>query len=303
MREIGTVPNARDAQRLADYLLTLGIRSRVDAKEDGSSIWVYDEDQRERGRLELEQFLIAPSDARYEQATQQARRLEREAAAREKRYSKNVIDMRDRWDTGRLGRRPVTMSLVAISCGVALIYGFGNSAEGIVRLSELWFRIPVVADGHVLGFAPLSATLQGQLWRLVTPIFIHMFPMHLLFNMFATIDLGSQVELRLGTWRMLAMVLLIAIVSNVSQNWWVGPNFGGMSGVAYGLFGYIWIRSRTDPTSGFFMHPTTVMVMMLWLILCYVGFFGSVANAAHTGGLAMGAALAFAPTIWRRLNL
>ena len=194
------------------------------------------------------------------------------------------------------------MALVAISCGVALAFGFGEGAAGIVRLSDLWFRVPVIADGHVLDFASLSATLQGQLWRLVTPIFIHMFPMHLVFNMFATVDLGSQIESRIGSWRMAGMVLLIAIVSNCGQDWWDGPLFGGMSGVAYGLFGYIWIRGRIEPASGFFMQPTTVMVMMVWLVLCYTGMLGAVANAAHTFGLAAGAALAFVPSAWRRLS-
>ena len=51
MRQIGTVPQAGDAQRLADYLLTLGIRCRVDARAgEPSAIWVFDEDHRDQAQ-------------------------------------------------------------------------------------------------------------------------------------------------------------------------------------------------------------------------------------------------------------
>ena len=196
----------------------------------------------------------------------------------------------------------MTILLVALSCAVALTSGFGDRADGIERLSELWFTPPVIVDGRLLGFGYLSATLQGQWWRLVTPIFIHMFLLHLVFNMFATIDLGSQVEMRLGSWRMAGMVLAIAVVSNLCQYLYDGPLFGGMSGVAFSLFGYIWIKSRVEPASGFYMHQTTVMVMLVWFVLCFTPVLGGVANGAHAAGLATGALMACVPVAWRRLR-
>jgi GlpG protein len=303
MREIGTIPEARDAQRLADYLLTLGIRSRVDALPQGASIWVYDEDQREQARQELGQFLSNPADPRYDEASRQARLLERQAAAQEKKYRKNVVDLRGRWDSPGAGRRPVTISLVAISCAVALLIGFGNSNEHIAALGELWITPPVVVDGHFLGFTGILATFRGEWWRLVTPIFIHMAPLHLIFNMFYTVDLGSQIEFRLGSGKTAAMVVVIAVASNLCQYYVAGPNFGGMSGVVYGLFGYIWIRGRLDPASGFFLHPTTVTVMLVWFALCFTPAIGQVANGAHAAGLGMGMLLAVAPIVRKRLAI
>jgi GlpG protein len=302
MRQIGTVGSARDAERLTDYLLTKGIRCRVDSSDGAAAIWVYDEDQRDEATRELGAFNEHPTDPRYDEASRQARELERKAAADEKRYRKNVVELRTRWDSRTAGRRPVTILLVALSCAVAVTLGFGGAESGIERLSELWFTPPVFVDQRLLGFAYLSATLRGQWWRLVTPIFIHMSLLHLVFNMFWTIDLGSQIELRRGSWRMLGIVLAIAVFSNLGEYWWSSsPQFGGMSGVVYGMFGYLWIKSRIDAAAGFFMHPTTVIVMMLWFVLCLTGAVGSVANGAHAAGLATGALMALLPTAWRRL--
>ncbi len=198
MRQIGTVPQARDAQRLADYLLTLGIRCRIDAQEGGAAIWVYDEDQRDQARHALEEFLAQPTDPRYDEAARQARALERASAVQEKQYRKNVVDLRNRWDVRGSGRRPVTLALVGISCAVTLMFGFGDHAESVARLADLWITPPVI-NGPLIYFESLSATLEGQWWRLVTPIFIHMSAMHLLFNMFWTFDLGTMIELRVGS--------------------------------------------------------------------------------------------------------
>jgi GlpG protein len=307
MRQIGTVPQARDAQRLADYLLTLGIRCRVDAQEGGTSVWVYDEDQREPARRALDEFLAHPDDPRYDEAARQARALERAAATQEKQYRKNVVDLRNRWQGPGSRRRPVTIALVALSCAVVFMFGFGDQADSVARLADLWITPPVFIDGRV-GLEPLTSTLDGQLWRLVTPIFIHMSAMHLLFNMFWIFDLGTMIELRIGSWRTAGMVLAIAVLSNLGEYWWdvqrhQAPFFGGMSGVVYGLFGYIWIRGRMDPMSGFYLQPSTVTIMLAWFFLCFTPLLGHVANGAHAAGLASGMAFAYGPVLWRQRRL
>jgi GlpG protein len=306
MRQIGIVPQGRDAQRLADYLLTLGIRSRVDAQDSGSAIWVYEEDQRTQAQSALEEFLKNPADPRYDEAARQARALERANAAQERQYRKNAIDMRSRWDNRGGGRRPITVALVSISCGVALFMGFGAPASNIVKLSELWIT-PVVVFGNALSFLPISATLRGEWWRLITPIFIHMSAVHLLFNMFATFDLGSLVEFRIGSLRTAGLVVVIAVLSNLGEYFWdayrgMPPYFGGMSGVAYGLFGYIWIRGRLDPMSGFLLSSGTVMMMLFWFFLCFTPAMSNIANGVHAVGLVTGMFLAYAPHAWRGLR-
>ena len=69
----------------------------------------------------------------------------------------------------------------------------------------------------------------------------------------------------------------------------------GMSGVVFGLFGYVWMKSKFFPQEGFFIHPNTVVLMVLWFFLCMTPMIGGIANYAHSFGLVMGMILAFVP--------
>jgi GlpG protein len=73
-----------------------------------------------------------------------------------------------------------------------------------------------------------------------------------------------------------------------------------MSGVLYGLFGYVWMKSRYEPTAELYIHPNTVVLMMLWLVICMLGLMGPIANWAHGIGLAVGIIIGIAPYAWRQ---
>src|SRR6185437_5682340 len=81
------------------------------------------------------------------------------------------------------------------------------------------------------------------------------------------------------------------------------PNFGGMSGVVYGLFGYDWMKARFHPELGLSIDPTNIIIMMVWFFLCMTPLMDSilgsgVANAAHAGGLIAGMLIGYVPTLW-----
>jgi hypothetical protein len=110
---------------------------------------------------------------------------------------------------------------------------------------------------------------------------------------------------RLGVDSPLLRSLLIAdpfssSLSNLAQFFVRGPIFGGMSGVIYGLFGYIWIRGRFDPASGLFLPQTTVTMMIIWFILCAVNVIPNVANYAHGAGLLLGMAWGYLSSLHHR---
>lgn len=176
----------------------------------------------------------------------------------------------------------VTTSLIVVCLVVALGSGMG-SAMG--TLHPLFISL---YDG-----AGLPEIRSGQIWRLLTPIFIHFGILHLAFNMLWLWDLGSGVERVMGSVYLGAMVVVMGVLANVAQYAWDGPAFGGMSGVVYGLLGYIWMQGRYNPYFGLYLHRPIVVMMLVWYVLCWTGIFGPIANMAHTVGLALGVAWGF----------
>jgi GlpG protein len=141
----------------------------------------------------------------------------------------------------------------------------------------------------------LGHVLRGEVWRLVTPIFLHFGILHIVFNSWATIVEGTLIETRRGTSRLLILVLVSAVVSNLGQFYYMeqvkpaAPHFfGGLSGVGYALFGYLWMKGQYEPEQGMILHPNTVSTMLIWLVLCMTGVVGPIANAAHVVGLVVG---------------
>jgi GlpG protein len=131
----------------------------------------------------------------------------------------------------------------------------------------------------------------------VTPIFLHGFTFHLLFNVLALAQLGRIVERIEGSVRFAWMVLVMAVLSNLFQglmpvNLMGYHRFGGLSGVVYGVFAYLWIKSILRPDMGIILSNTSVAIMLGWLLLGFTGSVGGIANLAHLGGLLTGVVLA-----------
>ena len=184
----------------------------------------------------------------------------------------------------------VSIVLIALSCLVAATSNLGGSIPDLAFL--------LIADPGNAAFADI---LQGQVWRLLTPIFIHFGALHLLFNMIWLWDLGKVIEARKGIGFYIGFVLVAGVASNLAQYLFTGsPYFGGMSGVLYGLLGYIWIQGRRNPAFGFVLTQSTVVIMGGWFLLCWTGLLGPIANWAHTVGLIVGVAWGFLPTTARR---
>ena len=61
-----------------------------------------------------------------------------------------------------------------------------------------------------------------------------------------------------------------------------------LSGLLYGLFGYLWIRGRFDPTFPLRLRGSVVIMLLGWFVVCAVGLIPHIANWAHGIGLALG---------------
>ncbi len=295
MRQIGTLPTEEQASRFIGYLFTLGIEAK--GEQDGTeiAIWAFDENRLDEAHKELVSFQQDPQAEKYQNLDQQISTLISQQSEKIKAAQRNKVSVRERWDRPAWQSTPVTISLIAISVAVVLI---ASSFESFMNLCDkkepvvnLLMIEPVrdsVQEGYITWKSGLPKISHGEVWRLFTPMFLHFSALHILFNMMWLKDLGKIIEIRQGHWRFLLMVLVIALLSNLGQYVMSGPNFGGMSGVVYGLFGYIWMKSKFEPETGFFMPPNIVFMMIGWFFLCLIGVIGNVANTAHGVGLVVG---------------
>lgn len=171
---------------------------------------------------------------------------------------------------------PITAVLLVLSILVSLISSFGNNFQFIH-----WLLISEYTQG-------LPEVMKGQLWRLFTPIIIHFGILHIVFNMVWLYQLGSAIEQHYSIKRMAILVFIISLTSNLAQFTWGGPLFGGMSGVVYGLLGYIWIQGKFNPFAAIGLNQNIAIMMLAWFVICWLGLVGNVANMAHTIGLVAG---------------
>ena len=327
MRQLGIFNNEQEAERFAAWLVAQRIDAQAEeAGESQWAVWVRDEDQLSQAREALAHFRANPQDARYANAERDAAELRRRDEVQRRDAQKNVVQMRTRWGNPAAGmgmgmgmsprRCPLTLAMIVAALLVSILTGFGEQKGGLVN--SLWFVDPARA---LMADSPRAvmwvSVLRGEIWRLVTPIFIHGDWIHLVMNVLVLYSFGGQIENRRGTWFVAGLALVLAITSNFGQAVEATVRghlslFGGLSGVGYGLFGYLLVKTRYDNRDGYLLSPVTSFILLLFFFLCIGGAFPPlnailpesltrVANSAHAVGLVVGAALAYAPLVRRKM--
>lgn len=288
MRMIGEIQGENAARTFADFLYAQGIPNEVEAGGgDHWAVWVKSDDDLARAGGFLKLYLASPSDERFRNAKRDADAVRRREGEDEAAYRRRVRKGRNLFPSlkgYRFGL--VTYALIFASVIVFVLTKFGNDFEPVASLWLTKYR----------SFAPLwkrafdlREVRAGEVWRLLTPIFIHMNVLHILFNSMWLATLGSQIEARQSRLLLVRLVLLLGIGSNLVQFVASGRgNFGGLSGVVYGLIGYMWMRGKFDPGSGLRLDQNTVIMSMIWFAICFTGWVGPIANGAHAGGLVFG---------------
>ena len=188
---------------------------------------------------------------------------------------------------------PVNITIILLGVIGAILVDIDTVRFSYAHL----FLFQPLVDGAL---QPVTATMEsGQYWRLLTPVFLHFGIFHILFNGAILWSMGTRIERAKGSFHYLLLVIVMGVISNIAQHL-SHPNtiFGGLSGVVYGVIGYIAVYQQLMPHPLLQFNRTLIRVFILWLLLGFTGLIdliipGSVANMSHLAGLLAGAGIGY----------
>jgi len=262
MIELGSINNPRAAQGFIDYIKSKGLHGELRSQDGQTVIICVAPEHFHQAQPLWQEFAANPHDEKYQQASWQVGSTQSPLS-----YQGQSLNLKARFKALSWLNRTVT--LVSIAIFIAFLLG---------------------------GFETIYSMLQfnpAQPLTWFTPAIVHFSAIHLIFNLIWWMTLGNDIEKRSGKLTLVGLFLVTAFISNWAQFLVVGPNFGGLSGVVYGLLGFCWIYSVMRPTEPPLVSNSIVGFMLVWLILGFVNMLPvSMANWAHLAGLLAGMAYA-----------
>ena len=275
MRKLCQTEDRARAGHIADGLRVVGIEAEIRGEASAPSVWVLNHDEMDRARAWVE----ANAQGEVGAFAERAAKLRKAAARDEADHVQRQVSVAAGWQGAPGGMTPITMALIG---GSVLIAAMGYL--GLAGDDTMWS----LTIDHYDVLVPLQRIREGEVWRLLTPMFLHFGVLHLVFNMMWMWRLGPQVESNHGSILMVALVVVSEVLGNLAQYAVTGPAFGGMSGVVYALFGFVWMRAQYDRKHRYALSDVNALLMMGWFVVCATGFVGPIANLGHAGGLVVG---------------
>ncbi len=272
MYRVMLLPADADTRELRRALWAARIGHRITEEAEGQMLWLADPNQQEALREVVGRW-------------QRGEPLPDAPASRSPRRGGDLAPV--------LRQAPLTAATLGLCLAVfAAMAILGDLVIALLAIVPLG----ISPEGGLAVGTLAEALAAGQVWRLLSPAFLHFGWMHLIFNMLWLWYFGRQVESLQGSGRMLLLVVAAGIGGNLAQYAAGTALFGGMSGVDFALLGYVWLMSRRLPGSGFFVPQMLVVFMLGWMVFTMTDMagavgFGNVANEAHLGGLVVGLAL------------
>jgi rhomboid protease GluP len=148
----------------------------------------------------------------------------------------------------------------------------------------------------ILGGKINSLIEQGQVWRLITPVFLHASISHILLNMYALFVLGKILESAYGHSRFLLLYFIAAFAGNVMSFIMTANASLGASTAIFGLIGAEAIFViRNKRFYGTRYQSTIANIGMIIALNLAIGFLPgtSIDYWGHLGGLVGGSLFAF----------
>jgi rhomboid protease GluP len=147
-----------------------------------------------------------------------------------------------------------------------------------------------------------QAIRMGEVWRFITPVFLHGSPPHIFFNMYALFSIGSFLEKQFGHGRFILLYFLAAFTGNVFSFLLTGET-GYSVGASTAVFGLVAAEAvffyQNRKLFGSQAKQAIGNAVFIIAINLFIGLTPGIDNWGHVGGLIGGAMFAwFASPRW-----
>jgi membrane associated rhomboid family serine protease len=164
----------------------------------------------------------------------------------------------------------------------------------IIANCAVYFLQMTSSPGAFNQFVLIPNYIFERPWTLLTYMFLHGSPTHLLFNMLGLYFFGPQVESRLGSRRFMTLYLISGLAGAALSLWFA--NLSSVVGASGALFGVMLAFARYWPEAQIYLMfmipvPARAAVLLMAAMSLWSGFRGSrsgVADFAHLGGFVGG---------------
>lgn len=167
----------------------------------------------------------------------------------------------------------------------------------LVYLSQM--AAPYLFSGQDLpalwGMKINELIVQGQFWRLITPVFLHGSLWHIAFNMYALLVFGPGLERFYGHGRFLALFFISGFAGNVMSFLFSSAPSLGSSTAIFGLLAgeAVFLYSNRD-LFGAGAQGALINLLIVALANLFIGGISpGIDNWGHVGGLVGGALFAW----------
>lgn len=171
----------------------------------------------------------------------------------------------------RYGKPLFTFAFLFVN---AIIYMLVLMDGGVQNLDTL-LRYGAKSNGLII---------EGEWWRLITPVFLHLGSWHFMFNMIALYFLGTAVERIYGSTRFSLIYILAGLSGSVASFAFTDNLSAGASGAIFGCFGALIVFGQHYPKL-FFRTMGRDILFFLGLNLALGFIVPNIDNYGHLGGL------------------
>ncbi len=181
--------------------------------------------------------------------------------------------------------RPEGATLALLLAFAAVFLVDAVVCEGVLQ-EPLWLYAGNIPD----------SVRHGEWWRLVTALFLHANPLHLVMNGATLWLFGAAVERSLGRWRLLVIFLVAGTLGNVLSIWHAHYDVSvGASGGIFGIIGAFAVATYRLRSPAYATVRRRLLVLTALVVTCdlTIGWLEpQIDNLAHAGGFIAGLILA-----------